>query len=77
MLLRKHEIDLLRISRAMRYGQLRSNNRIIQSERQIEKNKGEIERLALELSQFKEELREETKCLLFMINNLEERVLDT
>ena len=76
MLLRKHENDLLRISRAMRYGQLQSNDRIIQSEQQIEKNKGEIERLTFELSQFKEEFREETKRLLFMIDNLEERVID-
>lgn len=60
----------------MRYGQLQSNDRIIRSERQIENIQDEVKRLALELLQLKDEFRDETKRLLFMIDDLEERVHD-
>ncbi len=60
----------------MRYGQLQSND----SDNSVRTaNRGKqrrIERLNSELSQFKEELREETKRLLFMIDDLEERTID-
>ncbi|KJA19766.1 hypothetical protein HYPSUDRAFT_204348 [Hypholoma sublateritium FD-334 SS-4] len=59
--LRKHEDDLIRISRAMRYGQLRSNDRIHRAEQKI-----------LELALESSRLKDETRRLLFMIDDLEE-----
>lgn len=64
--LRKHENDLVRVSRAMRYGQLQSNDRMHRSEQQIKD-------LALEFSK----LKDETKRLRFMIDDLEERYVET
>ena len=74
--LRKHEDDLLRISRAMRHGQLQSNDRLHRLELQVKKNQDDVARITLELSQFKDELRGETRRLLFMIDDLEQRLIE-
>ena len=74
--LRKHEDDLLRISCAMRHGQLESNDRLQWLELQVKKNQDDLTGITLELSQFKDELRGETMHLLFMIDDLEQRLIE-
>ncbi len=60
----------------MRHGQLQSNDRLQRLALQAKKNQADVARITVELSRFKDELRGETLLLHFMIDDLEQRLID-